>query len=131
MLTFFYDSQCPLCVREVDALRERDKFNDISFVDVHDEHAMKAHEDIDKDRALNVLHGKINDTVVTGLDVTYHAWRVIGYGCLVAPLQWRFTKPLFERGYTFFAKRRHKIARFLYPNDVCENGVCEKGSHNE
>lgn len=124
MLTIFYDGNCALCAREMYHLMKMDKQGNIQFEDLHQPDFSRKFPDIDQEKAMDLLHGKLRDDIIVGLDVTYHAWRLVGKEHWVKPLQCAVLKPAFNRLYHLFAKNRHTIAKFFYPEESCDNGQC-------
>lgn len=128
-LTIFYDGQCPLCVTEMRALKRLDRQQRINLVDLHQDNFQSIWPNIDKSQAMKKIHGQLNGQVITGLDVTYHAWRLVGKKCRVVWLNWPLIRPLANQAYTVFAKHRHRISTLLSPwlpsvnheCDVCQN----------
>lgn len=113
-LTLFFDSQCPICSREIDYLASRDKHSRIEFVDLHSQAFAKAYPAVDFEDANRILYGiGRGGEVIRGLDVTIEAWRLIGKGWLVAPLNWRLVRPLAEAAYRWFARHRQTIASMM------------------
>ena len=120
-LTVFFDSQCPICSREIDYLASRDSGARMTFVDLHSETFAERYPHVDFDDANRILYGiRRNGEVIRGLAVTIEAWRLIGKGWLVAPLNWRFIRPLAERAYQWFARHRLKIAAMMGGRRSCQ-----------
>lgn len=109
-LTIFYDGQCPLCTREINALRARDNKAAMTFEDLHQVELAEKYPMIQKDQAFQMIHGLLDGKVIKGIDVNYHAWRLVGKEAWVAPLRWRLTRPLAQLGYRLFARYRHQIS---------------------
>lgn len=131
-LTIFYDGQCPMCCLEMDKLTARDKANSILLVNIHSDELLH-YPEIDKDAAMQVLHGYYQGQLLLALDVTHRAWQLVGLGFWVAPLQWPVVKSVAHQGYLFVAKYRHPISSFLHRRfglgqPRCEEGVCYKQS---
>ncbi|MFC3093646.1 DUF393 domain-containing protein [Alteromonas sediminis] len=120
-LTIFYDSFCPLCMAEMRHLKKRDKHRRLRFEDINDEQFGNRYPNMDKD-ALNArIHGLTGaGDVITGLDVTYHAWRLVGVGWLYAPLRWPLIKPVADSVYRWFARNRYSISYVLTGKKRCD-----------
>lgn len=125
-LTIFYDGHCPLCTREINALHARDVNRAIAFEDLHQIDLHEKYPMIVKDKAFQIIHGLFNGEVITGIDVNYHAWRLVGKESWVALLQWRLTRPLAKLGYRLFARYRHQISS-VYSKITGENCGCSTG----
>ncbi|MCL9777149.1 thiol-disulfide oxidoreductase DCC family protein [Vibrio methylphosphonaticus] len=125
-LTIFYDGTCPLCKKEMAALTKHDENNKIDTVDIYSD-AFEAYPQIDRVEANTILHALDEDgRLWLGLDVTYHAWKLVGKGWLYAPLRWRFIKPIADRCYLYFAKNRYQISFWLTGKSRCNNGTCSR-----
>lgn len=124
MLTIFYDGNCPLCATEMQALRRYDQHNRIQLEDIHQTDFGQRFPDIDKNKATNILHGKLNGVTLLGLDVTCHAWRLVGKKPWIALLRFPIIKPFADMGYLFFAKHRTRISSILMGKKSCKNGQC-------
>ena len=135
MLIIFYDSKCPLCSAEMDKLKQLDVTNQISLIDLHNEQLMEQHADIIFESAMKILHGKYQGKIIFGLEVTYVAWRLVGKGKWVAPLNWPVIKPVANMTYHLFAKFRLPISRFSskvlrLKDNSCSTGACYDKSAN-
>eukprot|EP00487_Bulimina_marginata_P009242 TRINITY_DN3613_c0_g1_i1.p1 TRINITY_DN3613_c0_g1~~TRINITY_DN3613_c0_g1_i1.p1 ORF type:complete len:105 (-),score=16.08 TRINITY_DN3613_c0_g1_i1:257-571(-) len=98
-LTIFYDGTCPLCAKEMNALKKHDKQNLLKTVDIYSED-FSAYPEIDAEAANNILHAINNKgQLLLGLDVTYKAWQLMGRGWIYAPLRWKLVKPLADSLY--------------------------------
>lgn len=124
-LTIFVDSQCPLCVKEMRHLMEADWQGKLSLEDIHQQDFIYRFPDIDPEKANQVLHGKLDTgEILTGLDVTYLAWTLVGKGRWVKPLKWRWLRAVLDKAYVLFAKNRYAISYFLTGQRRCK-GQCE------
>lgn len=131
MLTIFYDGNCPLCATEMQELRRYDLHNKIHLEDIHQSDFEQKFPDIDKSKATNILHGKLNGNTLLGLDVTCQAWRLVGKKPWLAVLRFPIIKPFADWGYLLFAKHRTRISSLLMGKKSCKNGQCEiKSAHN-
>ena len=119
-LTIFYDSLCPLCAKEMDHLKRRDKQKKIDFVSLQDPQCQIDYPELDIDKAMRVLHAKHADGHwLQGLDVTHHAWSLVGRGFLTAPLRWPGVSRIADVAYLFFAKHRYRISFWLTGQARC------------
>lgn len=120
-LTVFYDGRCPLCVKEMRYLATLNVQGHLAFFDIHDATLAQRHPDINFYRANAYLHGKTESgAIITGLDVTYYTWKLVGKGFWFAPLRWPIIKPLADICYRFFAKHRVRISHLLTRQPRCE-----------
>lgn len=127
-LTIFYDGYCPLCVKEMRHLKKRDHTQKLELVDVNESDFAVRYPEISPQDALTKLHGYLHshllgsDTkqLVTGLDVTYHAWRMVGKGWIIAPLRWPIIRWFSDRAYLWFARHRFTISEWVTGQPRCE-----------
>ncbi|UUM31909.1 thiol-disulfide oxidoreductase DCC family protein [Vibrio japonicus] len=125
-LTIFYDGTCPICVREMNALKQRDQGHRLTLVDTHSEEFAR-YPQIDAQKASTVLHAlDERNRLLLGLDVTYQAWKLVGKGWLYAPLRWPGIKPLADWSYIKFANNRYTISKWLTGKSKCNNNRCSR-----
>lgn len=126
-LTLFYDGYCPLCVKEMTSLAAKDKHQRLTLVDVHQSCFEQQYPDINVAEALRYLHGYLYQqqakTLITGLDVTYQAWRLVGRGWLFAPLRWPILRWFCDKAYLWFARNRFTLSKLLTGKARCQR--CE------
>ena len=125
-LTIFYDSSCPLCAREMAALKNLDHNKFIKPIDLGNDDISNFPQ-IEAVHANTVLHA-IDDEgqVLLGLDVTYRAWQLVGRGWIFAPLRWPYIKPIADRCYLYFANNRYRISYWLTGTSRCDKGCCTR-----
>lgn len=124
-LTVFYDGFCPLCVKEMTQLAKKDKCGFLAFYDINQVQLSVEHPDIDFVEANRFLHAKTsNGEIITGLDVTYLSWKLVGRGGIIAPLRWPVIKPVADKLYKMFAKHRYQISKWFTGKARCE-GSCD------
>jgi predicted DCC family thiol-disulfide oxidoreductase YuxK len=125
-LTVFYDGTCPLCAKEMKALKQRDAKQQIKTVDIYSE-AFAAYPQIDHEQANTILHAlNEKDELLLGLDVTHRAWQLVGRGWLYAPLRWRIIKPVADWLYLKFASNRYRVSYLLTGRSRCNTGSCSR-----
>ncbi|MDG2855625.1 DUF393 domain-containing protein, partial [Vibrio parahaemolyticus] len=75
-LIIFYDGTCPLCAKEMKALKQRDAKQQIKTVDIYSD-AFSDYPQIDPEQANTILHA-LNEKgeLLLGLDVTHRAWQL-------------------------------------------------------
>lgn len=101
--SLFFDGRCGLCRREIALLRRVSR--GLMFVDLHQ--LPDTHLGPDKWQMLEVLHLQLADgRFVTGLQASVLAWSFTPVGWLFQPLLWPWVRPLAERAYQAWAKRR-------------------------
>ena len=110
-LTFLYDGGCPLCKRETDFLKRKDKFGNIKFVDINsDDYDPTNYQNISYKKAMSNLHGILhNGNLIQGLDVLAYAYQLIGLGWVYFPIKIPIISNLLKIVYSFWAKYRLKI----------------------
>ena len=129
MLTIFYDGQCPMCSTEMRHLKQHDKSDLITLVDIHQDYFTVLYPEINVADAMRILHGNYQGKLLLGLEVTHRAWTLVGKGIWVAPLNWPVIKTLSHWIYLGFAKYRQPISTFLskffgIKVDNCTSGTC-------
>lgn len=119
-LTLFYDGFCPLCLAEMRKLKSLDKKNNLTFIDIQHPDFSTDYPELDW-KALDArIHGQLdNGQMVTGLDVTYLAWKLVGKGWVYAPLRWPVFRWFADKFYVFFAKHRYRISYLLTGKKRC------------
>lgn len=135
MLTIFYDGNCPLCVAEMNHLKQYDKDKLITLINIHNEDFTQLYPNIDFTNAMKILHGTYQGRLLLGLEVTHRAWTIAGKGFWVAPLNWPVIKPLSHLVYLCLAKYRHPVASFFatllgLKTTHCHSGTCHDNSTN-
>ena len=110
-LTFLYDGGCPLCKRETDFLKGRDKLRNIKFVDINsDNYDPTNYQNISYKKAMSNLHGILHDgNLIQGLDVLAYAYQLVGLGWVYFPTKIPIISNLLKIFYSFWAKYRLKI----------------------
>ncbi|WP_339720853.1 DUF393 domain-containing protein [uncultured Paraglaciecola sp.] len=119
-LTLFYDGFCPLCLLEINKLKQLDVQQNITFVDIQKPSFSADYPQLDW-QALNArIHGYLQDgSLISGLDVTYLAWKLVGKGWVYAPLRWPVIRWFADSAYNLFAKNRYRISYLLTAKKPC------------
>jgi len=103
----FFDQDCPLCRREIDFIRKRDKHQRIQFTNIHDlDHAdpsiQKTYSEL-----MAEIHGRLPDgTWIIGVEVFRRLYGAIGWTTIVAITRWPLVREILDWMYRIFAKRR-------------------------
>lgn len=122
----FYDGCCPLCVAEMKKLAKKDHARQIEFINIQLDSQMQQYPSVDPSEANRILHAITPDNqLITGLDVTYQAWALVGKGWLFKPLTWRWFRFIADPVYLWFASNRYSISAWLTGNARCES--CQIG----
>lgn len=110
-LTLLYDGGCPLCVREVRFLRQRNQRGFLRFVDVDSEdYTPDAWAGITYRQAMARIHAiRADGTVLTDVSVFREAYRLIGLGWIYAPTTWPLLGALVDRVYKVWASQRLRL----------------------
>ena len=125
-LRLFYDGQCPLCVAEMNKLRHYDKQGNLVFEDIQAADFAERFPTLSWQSLNDRIHGQLPDgALVTGLDVTYLAWKYVGKAWLYAPLRWPVLRWFADAVYLFFARYRYTISYLLTGKKRCSTGSCD------
>ena len=132
-LTIFYDGQCPLCCFEMDKLKARDTNNQIELFDIHDETfiektlALTNGQTLTKEQALHVIFGVHQGKLISGIDVNYWAWSIVGKRHWVLFLKIPVFRQLSKLCYLFFARYRKPISSFANKHFKLKDSNCSTG----
>ncbi len=104
-----YDGACPLCTREIRALRRLDRGRGrISFVDIAG--FDPAPYGMRYETLRSRIHAVLPDgTLLDGVEVFRRLYRAVGLGWLLAPTGWPGLRPLFDAAYRVFARNRLRL----------------------
>tara|TARA_B100000212_G_scaffold334414_1_gene305039 strand:+ start:652 stop:1050 length:399 start_codon:yes stop_codon:yes gene_type:complete len=110
-LTFLYDGGCPLCKRETDFLKSKDKYGNIKFVNINSKnYNPKNYKNISFEKAMSNLHGILDDgNIIKGLDVLAYSYQLIGLGWIYFPVKLPIISNLLKIIYSIWAKYRLRI----------------------
>lgn len=107
----FFDGACPLCRREVAALRRleggrgRIRFTDIEAPDFDPEAIGRTREEL-----MARIHGRLPDgSLVTGVEVFRRLYAEVGFAPLVALTRLPGVRGLLDAAYSVFARNRLRI----------------------
>ena len=114
----FYDGGCPLCSREVDWLRRRDRQHRLKFTDIDSTSFDAAAYGKTRDELMAKMHARLPDGAwLIGVEAFRGIYLAIGYRWLVAFSRWPVVSHCLDAGYSIFAKRRLQLT-----------GRCQSGS---
>ena len=114
--TLYYDGQCPLCLREIRALR-RLAGEGLQLSDIHQ---LSGRGLPRREQLLRILHLRTAEGEwLTGVEATVRAWSHTRWGWLFRPLLWPGVVALSRRTYRAWAARRY---RRRYGCAVCLGG---------
>jgi predicted DCC family thiol-disulfide oxidoreductase YuxK len=86
-IKLLYDSECPLCMREVNFLRKRDQGRGlVQFVDIADEnYSPEANGGIDYETAMGRIHAILPDgSAIKNVEVFRRVYEILGMGWVYA-----------------------------------------------
>ncbi len=110
-LMVWYDGGCPLCLREISAMRKLDKRQAISFIDITSEDSVCP---IDPQELLARFHAQENGVLLSGAAAFAAMWRAIP---ILRPLglaaRNRRVLSGLERVYIMFLRHRPQLQRFV------------------
>jgi len=134
-LTLLFDGGCPLCLREVTFLRQRDARLHpgalrLRFVDIDaSDYEPAAHGGISYREAMGRIHGLRSDgTVLRDVAVFREAYRLVGLGWLYAPTDWPWLRPLVNGAYQLWARWRLRVTGRPDLDQLCR---CRSGSSSK
>ncbi|CAL1406461.1 unnamed protein product [Linum trigynum] len=111
-IKMLYDGDCPLCMREVDMLRERNKsYGTIKFVDISsDDYSAEDNQGLDYETAMGRIHAIMADgTVVTDVEAFRRLYEQVGLGWVYAITKFEPIGKLADAVYAFWAKYRLQV----------------------
>ena len=116
----FYDQQCPLCRKEINFIRKRDKQGRLKLTDI----SASEFDAISTGKSLDVLmreiHGRYSDgTIITGVEVFREIYQRIGWGAFVVPTRWIGVRWMMDRMYNVFASLRYRHAKKRMGKQTC------------
>jgi len=121
----FFDGQCPLCRREMDMIRRKDKQNRLVLIDIADENFES--REVSLTQMMKEIHGRRSDgSYVKGVEVFREIYERIGFGFFVKPTRLPVVRQLLDWAYQIFAKIRYSSAkrRMKKNGATCESGAC-------
>jgi predicted DCC family thiol-disulfide oxidoreductase YuxK len=117
----FYDGECPLCMREIDMLRRRDRRNCIRFTDIAADGFDAGSLGLSPQALMARLHGRLPDgTIIDGVEVFRRLYAAVGFERTVFISRLPGIAPILDAAYGAFAKRR------LWLTGRCEDGTCAR-----
>ena len=116
----FYDEQCPLCRKEINFIRKRDKHGRLILTDISAAEFDAGPTGKSLDLLMREIHGRHADgTVVSGVEVFREIYRRIGLGIFVAPTRWIGIRWAMDKMYNIFAGYRYRHAMKRMKNQSC------------
>ena len=108
-IKLLYDGDCPLCLREVNFLRQKDNGQGlVAFADIAaDDYSPDDNGGVDFATAMNRIHAvKADGTVIQNVEVFRQVYDVLGIGWIYAPTRWPVLGPLVDWAYGVWANWR-------------------------
>jgi predicted DCC family thiol-disulfide oxidoreductase YuxK len=119
-LEVFFDGACPLCAREMRALRRRDRRGRLRFVDIAAEGFDASSAGVSWEALMDRIHGRLPDgRLVEGVEVFRRAYAAVGFARLVALTRLPGVAPLLDLAYRAFARNRLRLT------GRCAGGACQ------
>jgi len=121
--TLLYDGECPICRREVDWLKRRDRNGRLALEDIAALGFDPAKHGLTREEVSRVLHGvRYDGKVVRGMEAVREAYQAVGLGWLLAPTRLPGVRALSDAFYRWFARNRLTLGRVL--ETTCSGGQC-------
>lgn len=115
----FFDGDCPLCKREINWLRKRDKDKRVKFTDIASAEFDASVLGKTQDELMARIHGRLpNGAWIEGVEVFRQLYSAVGFGWLVAPTRLPLIRSLLDLGYRIFARYRLRLT------GRCDTGKC-------
>ncbi|MFA7235894.1 MAG: DUF393 domain-containing protein [Phycisphaeraceae bacterium] len=103
----FYDGACPICSRQADVMRRRDRHDRLRLIDISVADFDPARFGLTHAAVQSQMHAVLGDgRVVTAMAAFRHIHRDLGRGWLLAPTGWPVLRPVFDWLYRRFAEHR-------------------------
>ena len=124
----FYDGACPLCRREIEWLKKKDRQNAIVFTDISEPEFDPRETGKTFDDLMARIHGRLPDgTVIEGVEVFRQLYSAIGFRRLVSLSRLPIIRHGLDLGYRIFAPIRTRLPG-RHCQDACqatrENSSC-------
>ena len=121
-LTFLYDGDCPLCLRETKFLKRKDTKKVINFVDISVNYIPENFKNISYKQAMANLHGILgNGEIIFGVDVLAYSYELVGLGWIYFPTKIPIISNFIRFLYKYWAKYRLKITGRDNLEKICES----------
>ncbi|GKV14253.1 hypothetical protein SLEP1_g25155 [Rubroshorea leprosula] len=111
-IKMLYDGDCPLCMREVNMLRQRNKqYGTIKFVDISsDDYSPEENQGLDYKTVMGRIHAIMSDgTVVTDVEAFRRLYEQVGLGWVYAITKYEPIATITDAVYGVWAKYRLQI----------------------
>jgi predicted DCC family thiol-disulfide oxidoreductase YuxK len=108
-IKLLYDGQCPLCLREVKFLTQKDAGRGIvAFVDIADlSYTPEEHGNIEFAEAMGRIHAVLPDgIIIRDVEVFRRVYDALGMGWIYAATRWPAVRPVVDAVYQLWAHWR-------------------------
>lgn len=106
----FYDGGCPLCLREINFLKRRDRLGKVKFTDIDAPEFRSEAFGKTYDELMAKIYGRLPDgTWITGVEVFRRLYSAVGFGPLVMLTRLPVISQIMDLGYQIFAKNRLRL----------------------
>ena len=121
-LTFLYDGNCPLCLRETNFLKKKDTKKLINFVDISINYFPKNFKNISYKQAMENLHGILGSgEIIVGVDVLAYSYELVGLGWIYFPIKLPIISNFIRFLYKYWARYRLKLTGRDNLEKICES----------
>ena len=121
-LTFLYDGDCPLCLKETNFLKIKDTKKVINFVDISANYIPENHKNISYKEAMKNLHGILcSGEIIFGVDVLAYSYELVGLGWIYSPTKLPIISDFIRFLYKYWAKNRLKLTGRDNLEKICES----------
>lgn len=109
-LQVFFDGACPLCSREMAALRRRDRHQRLEFIDIAAPGFDAAAWGREPSQFMAAMHARLPDgTWALGVEAFRHIYGLLGFRWLVALTRLPGLRQLLDVAYRIFARNRVRL----------------------
>ena len=115
----FFDGECPLCLREINFLKRRDREGRLGFTDIASPDFDASLYGMSKSDFMAQIRGRLPDgSFISGVDVFRQLYSAVGFDWAVRMSRLPGLSWLLDRGYQSFAKNRLRLT------GRCDDGAC-------
>ena len=125
-LTILFDGGCPLCLREINFLKSKNKEGDLKFIDINSANlSYELEYGITYKQAMERIHAfRIDGSLINDIEVFQEAYNLIGLGFIYAPTKLPLINSIFKIIYMLWAKYRLKITFRPSIEELCSSKGC-------
>ena len=123
----FYDGKCPLCRREIEMVRRKDKNQRLILTDIAAVGFDSSRLDKSLDQLMRQIHGRTcQGEWVIGVDVFREIYSRLGFELLSVLVNWPILRQLLQLGYRGFAYFRYRAAVRRVRRETGAGFACER-----